>query len=115
MNPSKTSSIISRILAEAYNSSPSGLPGNDDCGAMGAWYVFASIGMYPMIPGVGGFSLNMPQFSDIQVMLPEGVLEIKGGTDGKNIDNIEINGSKYTSKWIDWGILKKGGTIIYTH
>lgn len=115
VNPSKTSSIISRILAEAYNSSPSGLPGNDDCGAMGAWYVFASIGMYPMIPGVGGFSLNMPQFSDIQVMLPEGVLEIKGGTDGKNIDNIEINGSKYTSKWIDWGILKKGGTIIYTH
>lgn len=38
-----------------------------------------------------------------------------GGADGKNIGNMDINGLKHTSKWIDWKILKKGGTIIYAH
>ena len=31
---------------------------------MGAWYVFASLGLYPLIPGVGGFSTNIPQFME---------------------------------------------------
>lgn len=114
VNPDKTSVIISRILKEAYNSSPSGLPGNDDCGAMGAWYVFASIGMYPMIPGVGGFSLNMPQFSDIRIIFPDGILHIKGGSDGESIGSITFNGVEHSSRWLDWEKLRQGGEIIYT-
>lgn len=114
VNPDKTSVIISRILKEAYNSSPSGLPGNDDCGAMGAWYVFASIGMYPMIPGVGGFSLNMPQFSDIRIIFPDDILHIKGGSDGESIGSITFNGVEHSSRWLDWEKLRQGGEIIYT-
>lgn len=114
VNPDKTSVIISRILKEAYNSSPSGLPGNDDCGAMGAWYVFASIGMYPMVPGVGGFSLNMPQFSDIRIIFPDGILHIKGGSDGESIGSITFNGVEHSSRWLDWDKLRQGGEIIYT-
>jgi putative alpha-1,2-mannosidase len=45
-----------------YQNSPSGLPGNDDLGTMGSWYVFSSIGLYPVIPGVGGFAMNLPKF-----------------------------------------------------
>lgn len=111
--PYKTSAIISRILREAYDSSPSGLPGNDDCGAMGAWYVFASIGLYPMIPGVAGFSINMPQFDNISLHLPEGVLKITGGKDGCYIRSMELNGKAYNSTWIDWNKINKGGNIVY--
>lgn len=111
--PHKTSAIISRILREAYDSSPSGLPGNDDCGAMGAWYVFASIGLYPMIPGVAGFSINMPQFDNISLHLPEGVLKITGGKDGCYIRSMELNGKAYNSTWIDWNKINKGGNIVY--
>ena len=60
-----------------------GLPGNDDLGTMGAWYVFASVGLYPLIPGVGGFSINIPQFNSIDISLPNG-----------NILNIKKNKSK---------------------
>ena len=52
-----------------YSSNENGLPGNDDLGTMGAWYVFASVGLYPLIPGVGGFSLNIPQFESIDIKL----------------------------------------------
>ena len=61
--PYKTQEIINRVLNEQYSSKIDGLPGNDDLGTMGAWYVFACIGLYPEIPGVGGFTVNTPIFS----------------------------------------------------
>ena len=81
---------------------------------MGAWYVFASIGLYPMIPGVAGFSVNAPQFEKITIQLPENRLVIKGG-DSKNtyIKGLKINGSKYRSSWIDWERLSKGAELEY--
>ena len=48
--PYKTQEIINRVLNEQYSSKIDGLPGNDDLGTMGAWYVFACIGLYPEIP-----------------------------------------------------------------
>lgn len=112
--PYKTSEIIHRIFNEVYSSTPDGLPGNDDCGSMGAWYVFASIGLYPMIPGVAGFSINAPQFEKITIQLPENRLVIKGG-DSKNtyIKGLKIDGSKYRSSWIDWDQLSKGAELEY--
>ena len=50
--PYKAQQVIRRILNEQYSSRVNGLPGNDDLGSMGAWYVFASIGLFPEIPGV---------------------------------------------------------------
>ena len=47
--PYKTQEIINRVLNEQYSSKIDGLPGNDDLGTMGAWYVFACIGLYPEI------------------------------------------------------------------
>ena len=69
--PYKAQQVIRRILNEQYSSRVNGLPGNDDLGSMGAWYVFASIGLFPEIPGVGGFSVNSPVFRKIVLHLPE--------------------------------------------
>lgn len=76
--PYKAQQVIRRILNEQYSSRVNGLPGNDDLGSMGAWYVFASIGLFPEIPGVGGFSVNSPVFRKIVLHLPEGDVIIKG-------------------------------------
>ena len=70
--PYKAQEIINRVLNEQYSSKIDGLPGNDDLGTMGAWYVFACIGLYPEIPGVGGFTVNTPIFSSVKVHLKKG-------------------------------------------
>lgn len=96
------------------HSTPSGLPGNDDLGAMGAWYVFASIGLYPMIPGVGGFSIYSPQFEKIIVDLPQGRLIIKGGSREKHfIQSVKLNNKTYNPTWINWDDLKNGAILEY--
>lgn len=71
--PYKAQEIINRVLNEQYSSKIDGLPGNDDLGTMGAWYVFACIGLYPEIPGVGGFTVNTPIFSSVKVHLKKGI------------------------------------------
>ena len=78
--PYKTSEVIHRVFNDMYTSKPTGLPGNDDLGTMGAWYVYASIGLYPMVPGVAGFSLSTPQFEKVTISLPDGELIINGGS-----------------------------------
>lgn len=113
--PYKVQHIIRKVLNEQYNSHPDGLPGNDDLGSMGAWYVFASIGLFPEIPGVGGFSINSPVFPEIVLHLANGDLVIKGGDEKKEyIQGLKINGKKSDSTWIDWNDIKNGGTLDYS-
>lgn len=113
--PYKAQEIINRVLNEQYSSKIDGLPGNDDLGTMGAWYVFACIGLYPEIPGVGGFTVNTPIFSSVKVHLKKGDMVIKGGSE-KNIyiKSMKLNGKPYDSIWIDWDQLNNGATIEYT-
>ena len=99
-----------------YSSEEDGLPGNDDLGTMGAWYVFASIGLYPMIPGVGGFSLNIPQFSSIDVSLPnDKVLKIKkNNSKDYFINSLKFVGIEQNSTWILWDKIKNGGILEFS-
>ena len=113
--PEKTSITIERIINEMYSSDVDGLPGNDDLGTMGAWYVFASVGLYPMIPGVGGFSINIPQFDSIDIKLPENkILKIrKKGAENYYINSLKLRDKPHYSTWISWEKIKKGGILNY--
>lgn len=113
-HPYKTSETVHRILNEMYTSQPTGLPGNDDCGSMGSWYVFASIGLYPMIPGVAGFSISAPYFEDITLHLSKGKLQIRGGGISKPyIQSLEINGRRVKKTWIEWQDIQTGASMKF--
>lgn len=113
--PHKTQSVVNRVLNEQYSSKIDGLPGNDDLGTMGAWYVFACIGLYPEIPGIGGFAINTPIFSSVKMHLKNGDITIKGGSE-KNIyiKSLKLDGKPYDSTWIDWDKLSNGAVLEYT-
>lgn len=112
--PYKTQKVVNRILNEQYSSQINGLPGNDDLGTMGAWYVFACLGIYPEIPGVGGFTINTPVFSNIKIHLKKADVVINGGSE-KNIyiSSMKVNGKPFDKTWIDWDLLSKGAIIDY--
>ncbi|MDD4590596.1 MAG: GH92 family glycosyl hydrolase [Parabacteroides sp.] len=112
--PYKTQAIVNRIIKEMYHNTPDGLPGNDDLGSMSAWYVFSCLGIYPEIPGVGGFSINAPIFSEVKISINGNDLLIKGGSDDKcYIQNLKLNGKMYNSTWITWNEIAKGGTLDF--
>jgi putative alpha-1,2-mannosidase len=112
--PEKTSLTIDRIHREMYNTTSSGLPGNDDLGTMGAWYVLSSIGLYPLIPGTAGFSLNLPQFKSIKIDLPTKTLTIKNESEElKTIKSVHLNGEKFNSLWLKLNKIDSGGIIQF--
>jgi hypothetical protein len=47
-----------------------GEPGNDDLGAMSARYVWASLGLYPSVPGTSTLTVNTPLFDRVEIALP---------------------------------------------
>ena len=47
----KTSYWIKKICDEGFSWKNDGFPGDEDNGSMAAWYIFASLGMYPLCPG----------------------------------------------------------------
>lgn len=112
--PDKTQAVVNRVLNEQYSAQIDGLPGNDDLGTMGAWYVFACIGLYPEIPGVGGLAIHTPIFSSIKIHLRKGELIIRGGSEENiYIKSLKLNGKPYNSTWIPWERLSNGAILDY--
>ena len=54
------------VIDTIYNDQPDGVPGNDDGGTMGAWYVFASLGLYP-IAGTDRYIVSAPIFEQARI------------------------------------------------
>ena len=54
------------MIDTIYNDQPDGVPGNDDGGTMGAWYVFASLGLYP-IAGTDRYIVSAPIFEQARI------------------------------------------------
>ena len=107
---------MNRIINEQYHNTIDGLPGNDDLGTMGGWYVLACMGLYPQIPGVGGFTINTPIFTDVKIHLGNGKdINITGGSE-KNIyiSDLKLNGKQHDSTWIDWKDLENGADLKFT-
>lgn len=45
---------------------------DDDAGGMAAWYVWASLGLYPLVPGKPFYALTPPSFDWTEITLPNG-------------------------------------------
>lgn len=81
----KAQKILNKIMTELYTDQNDGLCGNEDCGQMSAWYVFSSLGFYPVVPFGGMMDTGVPQFNSVQILVPNKA-PITIQTDRKNGD-----------------------------
>ncbi len=112
----RTQYYVHRIRDSLYAAAPDGLCGNEDCGQMSAWYVFSSLGLYPLNPVDGRYWLGTPAF-------PEAVIDVGGGRrfriiarhlSEKNIyvARCRLNGRPLQRPWITWQELTTGGELL---
>lgn len=71
-SPATGQALVRRIARDFYADKPSGLTGNEDAGQMSAWYVFATLGFYPVVPVSGEYVLGQPLVTKATVTLPKG-------------------------------------------
>ena len=72
--PDLTQYWLRWILENKYNTTAAGLDGNDDGATLSAWYIFSSLGLYP-IAGTDRYELGAPLFR--KALLPIGKNTLK--------------------------------------
>ena len=116
--PWKTTDLTHRVLKELYTDKPAGLCGNEDCGQMSAWYVFASLGFYPVDPLSGRYELVTPLFRESTISLPNGLtlrLSAPELSEKKRyIKCVTINGRELRKSHITYDDVMQGGEIRFT-
>ncbi|KAG0091334.1 hypothetical protein BGZ93_008888 [Podila epicladia] len=112
--PSRTQYVVQQLLATTFSSKPDGLPGNDDVGATSGWLVWAYLGLYPMIPGVSGLTIAMPQFSNITIQLGDRkILRINRDKSAAYVKALKVNGQNWDSTWLPLNKIHSGGILDF--
>lgn len=115
--PWKTQQTVRMILKNQYHTGADGLGGNDDTGQMSAWYIFSTIGFYPMAPGSPVYQIGSPAVNAATIHLENGKtfsIETKNQND-KNvyIEKIELNGKPLNRLYITHDEIMNGGKMVF--
>ncbi|MDA3615512.1 GH92 family glycosyl hydrolase [Polluticaenibacter yanchengensis] len=115
--PWKTQAQVRKILEMQYQPKPDGLGGNDDCGQMSAWYIFSSLGFYPLSPGSNIYSIGSPSVNNAVLHLPNNKtfgIEVKNqGKGNVYIQKMTLDGKLYTEYSITHEAIMNGGKLIF--
>jgi predicted alpha-1,2-mannosidase len=112
--PSRTQAITRKAVDELFGPGPDGLMGNDDLGQMSSWYVWAAMGLYPVIPGRAELVLNSPLFESVTITRPNAEpIEIKAFGSGTYVSNLKLDGRAQTRTWLPESVATGGGTVEF--
>jgi predicted alpha-1,2-mannosidase len=113
--PWKTQKIVRQNMDVWYNNVPLGLPGDDDKGSLGAWYVFSAMGFYPFCPGEPFYVIGSPVFSKITIHLNNGTNFIINADNvskqNKYIQSAILNGKPLLKPWFTQKDIGEGGVL----
>ncbi|WP_206853859.1 GH92 family glycosyl hydrolase [Candidatus Enterococcus mangumiae] len=115
--PEMAQPLIKQLLTQLFDASPTGYPGDEDNGSMAAWYIFNSLGMYPVTPGTGEYVIGIPLFDQVIVSLSNGkqltIQATPNQPQQQFVHQVSRNGETYEKLYFTHHDLLKGGTINY--
>ncbi|MFF8475250.1 GH92 family glycosyl hydrolase [Streptomyces sp. NPDC015414] len=117
--PWKAQAHVREALSRLYTGSEigQGYHGDEDNGEQSAWYLFSSLGFYPLVMGGGEYAIGSPLFKKATVHLENGRdLVIKAPRNSaKNVyvQGVKVNGSPWTSTSLPHSLLSKGGELEF--
>ena len=84
---------------------------------MSAWYVFSSIGIYPVNPVDGRYYFGSPQFENVELVLPDGnkfTFEARNvSKENIYIRSAKLNGQPLNGLFITYDEIQKGGKLEF--
>jgi len=115
--PWRTQERIRQIMDTLSSDKPDGLAGNDDVGQMSAWYIFSSMGFYPVAPGDLSYAIGAPQLPEITLQLANGkrFRVVANDLSNKNrfINSVTLNGKPLERSFITHNEIISGGELIF--
>ena len=116
--PWKTQYHVRDVLDKLYNYTPDGYCGDEDNGQTSAWYVFSSLGFYPVTPGTDQYVFGSPLFNKVTLNFENGkklVIDAHGNSkENVYVRDIRLNKKGINRNYILHSELQKGGTLQFT-
>ncbi len=115
--PWKAQYHLRQVMERMYSPTPDGYCGDEDNGQTSAWYVFSSLGFYPVCPGSDEYVLGTPLFKQATLHLENGNrVNISAPQNSKEniyIGHMQLNGKKHNRNYIKYGTLQQGANIKF--
>jgi putative alpha-1,2-mannosidase len=116
--PDRTAEVVHAAINNMFGLGRGGLPGNDDSGGLSSWYVWASLGLFP-IAGQSLYFLNAPSFGQFRLALADkelvidapGFIEPVAGGPVQYVQNATFNGEELDRTWLTARELHRGGHL----
>lgn len=114
--PDLSSQRTRTIIDKNYNSSRSGIPGNDDSGAMSSWFAFHTMGFYPNA-GQPYYLITAPYYKQTILKFEQGkefkIIALNLSDKNVFIKSAALNGKPFNQAWIDHQDIIKGGELVF--
>ncbi|MDO5979598.1 GH92 family glycosyl hydrolase [Flavivirga spongiicola] len=114
---SKTQKLVRQILEEQYKNEPDGHCGNEDCGQMSSWYIFNSLGFYPVNPAQGIYHIGIPLFEESSIHLPNHktfkITTTNFSDQNKFVKKVSLNGKPLKRVYITHKEIVNGGVLEF--
>ncbi|EKF54704.1 sugar hydrolase [Galbibacter marinus] len=115
--PWKSQDKIRMILKAMYKPTEDGLGGNDDFGQMSAWYIFSTLGFYPVAPGSPQYALGSPAMRNAKIQLENGkIFEVvveNQSEENVYVDKVILNGEPLRTPFINHSDIMQGGRLEF--
>ncbi|MBT3153734.1 glycoside hydrolase family 92 protein [Streptomyces sp. CHD11] len=117
--PWKTQSNVREVLSRLYTGSDigQGYHGDEDNGEQSAWYLFSSLGFYPLVMGSGEYAIGSPLFKKMTVHLENGrdlvVKAPKNSAKNVYVQGLKVNGKRWTSTSLPHSVIARGGVLEF--
>jgi len=113
----KAQQRIDQILQTLYEPTPVGISGNEDCGAMSAWYVLNALGFYQVCPGEARYSLGRPLVDKATIQLEEGgafkIIVHNNSLTNYKVKEVKLNGQLLSEPFFNHASIQKGNVLEF--
>jgi predicted alpha-1,2-mannosidase len=117
--PWKTQALVREALSRLYTGSEigQGYPGDEDNGEMSSWYLFSSLGFYPLQVGSPSYAIGSPLFTKATVRLAGGkklvISAPQNSSKNVYVKSVRVNGKNWTSTALPHDLIAGGGKIEF--
>lgn len=116
--PDRTAEVVHAGINNMFGLGRGGLPGNDDSGGLSSWYVWASLGLFP-IAGQSLYLINPPSFAESRLALADkelvidaaGFIEPVADGPAQYVQSAIFNGETLSRTWLTAREVHRGGHL----
>jgi putative alpha-1,2-mannosidase len=117
--PDRTAEVVHAVVHHQYGTGRGGLPGNDDSGGLSSWYVWASLGLFP-VAGQNIFLINAPSWRSSTLRVAGGRLAIETtgfveperGGPVQYVRSVRLDGRPLERCWLTGAEVHRGGVLL---